>query len=200
MPRTILIWFWLCNYSDWLTNHFQLCSNCDCSVYFFTLLSGSMRILDVVDVTTQKDLTMTVKEWVRYYENPERERLLNVISLEFSHTKLENYVDQPDVVSWSQNICHVLAEYHLLRQVGVLRYSFQSIENIHQYLWSDCKGYNYGWGLLMVEEVQSLKLGLGQAAMSVKCQQLHFLSLGILGWVASPLPHCMIFPQTVHSQ
>jgi len=58
-----------------------------------------MRILDVVDVTTQKDLTMTVKEWVRYYENPERERLLNVISLEFSHTKLENYVDQPDVVS-----------------------------------------------------------------------------------------------------
>jgi len=59
---------------------------------------GSSRILDVMDVTTQRDLEMTVKDWVRYYENPVRKRLLNVISLEFSHTQLENYVDQPEVV------------------------------------------------------------------------------------------------------
>lgn len=42
---------------------------------------------------------MTVKDWVHYYENEERDRLLNVISLEFSHTRLEDYVDQPEVVS-----------------------------------------------------------------------------------------------------
>lgn len=56
-------------------------------------------MVDVMDVTTQKDLELTMKEWVAYYENPKRDRLLNVISLEFSHTKLENYVDQPAVVS-----------------------------------------------------------------------------------------------------
>lgn len=61
---------------------------------------GSFRLLDVVDVTTQQDLVMTVKDWVRYYENTERDRLLNVISLEFSHTRLEDYVDQPEVVSF----------------------------------------------------------------------------------------------------
>ena len=61
--------------------------------------SGSRRVLDVVDVTTQRGVEMTMKEWVKYYENPERERLLNVISLEFSHTKLENYVECPQVVS-----------------------------------------------------------------------------------------------------
>ena len=62
---------------------------------------GSRRNLDVMDVTTQKALEMTMKEWVHYYENTERERLLNVISLEFSHTRLENYVDSPTLVSTS---------------------------------------------------------------------------------------------------
>jgi len=53
-----------------------------------------------MDVNTQKGLEMTVKEWVRYYEDVEehKHRLLNVISLEFSHTRLEDYVDQPQVV------------------------------------------------------------------------------------------------------
>ena len=60
--------------------------------------SGSKRILDVMDVNTQKNEDMTMKEWQKYYEDPNKERLLNVISLEFSHTKLENYVQSPELV------------------------------------------------------------------------------------------------------
>ena len=61
---------------------------------------GSRRIIDVMDVMTQKGETMSMKEYVQYYEDIDnRERLLNVISLEFSCTKLENYVEQPKVVS-----------------------------------------------------------------------------------------------------
>ena len=56
-------------------------------------------MLDVMDVNTQKGLEMTMKEWTKYYENTDRDRLLNVISLEFSHTKLENYVESPNLVS-----------------------------------------------------------------------------------------------------
>ncbi|XP_015117813.1 jmjC domain-containing histone demethylation protein 1 [Diachasma alloeum] len=59
---------------------------------------GSKRLLDVMDVTTQKNEDMTMKEWQRYYEDPNKARLLNVISLEFSHTKLENYVQSPTLV------------------------------------------------------------------------------------------------------
>ena len=60
---------------------------------------GSKRVVDVVDVNTQKGLTMTMKDWCEYYQNSgKRDRLLNVISLEFSHTKLENYVEAPNVV------------------------------------------------------------------------------------------------------
>lgn len=60
---------------------------------------GPRRILDVMDVQTQLAETMSMKQWVAYYNSPEpREKLLNVISLEFSHTKLEQYVDSPRIV------------------------------------------------------------------------------------------------------
>lgn len=68
---------------------------------------GSRRQLDVMDVNTQKAMEMTMKEWTRYYTAEERDRLLNVISLEFSHTRLENYVEQPEVVrqmDWVDNV------------------------------------------------------------------------------------------------
>ncbi|XP_028172914.1 jmjC domain-containing histone demethylation protein 1 [Ostrinia furnacalis] len=59
---------------------------------------GSRRLLDVMDVNTQKNIEMTMKDWQRYYDDPNKERLLNVISLEFSHTRLENYVQAPRIV------------------------------------------------------------------------------------------------------
>uniref|UniRef100_A0A1I8NZB6 [histone H3]-dimethyl-L-lysine(36) demethylase n=1 Tax=Stomoxys calcitrans TaxID=35570 RepID=A0A1I8NZB6_STOCA len=62
------------------------------------LCVGSRRILDVMDVNTQKNLQMTMKEWQQYYDNPQKDRLLNVISLEFSHTRLDNFIQSPEVV------------------------------------------------------------------------------------------------------
>uniref|UniRef100_A0A182J721 [histone H3]-dimethyl-L-lysine(36) demethylase n=1 Tax=Anopheles atroparvus TaxID=41427 RepID=A0A182J721_ANOAO len=59
---------------------------------------GSRRVLDVMDVNTQKNVEMTMKEWEKYYEDPVKKKLLNVISLEFSHTRLENYVQSPAIV------------------------------------------------------------------------------------------------------
>ncbi|XP_055707188.1 jmjC domain-containing histone demethylation protein 1 [Phlebotomus papatasi] len=59
---------------------------------------GSKRVLDVMDVNTQKNLEMTMKEWQQYYEDQDKTRLLNVISLEFSHTKLDNYIQSPELV------------------------------------------------------------------------------------------------------
>lgn len=57
-------------------------------------------MLDVMDVSTQKGTEMSMVQWTRYYETPpsQRERLYNVISLEFSHTKLESFVNRPSTV------------------------------------------------------------------------------------------------------
>lgn len=62
------------------------------------LCVGSRRILDVMDVNTQKNLQMTMKEWQQYYDNPQKDRLLNVISLEFSHTRLDSFIQSPEIV------------------------------------------------------------------------------------------------------
>uniref|UniRef100_UPI0035901C94 lysine-specific demethylase 2B-like isoform X2 n=1 Tax=Myxine glutinosa TaxID=7769 RepID=UPI0035901C94 len=61
---------------------------------------GSRRVVDVMDVMTQKGIEMTMSQWARYYNTPEKERekLYNVISLEFSHTRLEGLVQRPAVV------------------------------------------------------------------------------------------------------
>lgn len=57
-------------------------------------------MIDVMDVSTQKGTEMSMAQWTRYYETPPtlREKLYNVISLEFSHTKLENLVQRPATV------------------------------------------------------------------------------------------------------
>lgn len=39
-----------------------------------------------------------MKDWCDYYTKTNRQELLNVISLEFSHTKLEQFVDSPAIV------------------------------------------------------------------------------------------------------
>ncbi|XP_078410325.1 lysine (K)-specific demethylase 2Bb isoform X15 [Cetorhinus maximus] len=81
----------------------------DFSVRDVKLFVGSRRIVDVMDVSTQKGIEMSMSQWVKYYETPEmeREKLYNVISLEFSHTKLENLVKRPnvvDLVDWVDNM------------------------------------------------------------------------------------------------
>ncbi|XP_042314779.1 lysine-specific demethylase 2A [Sceloporus undulatus] len=81
----------------------------DFSVNDVRLYVGSRRMVDVMDVNTQRDIEMTMTQWARYYETPEEERkkLYNVISLEFSHTRLENLVQRPntvDLIDWVDNM------------------------------------------------------------------------------------------------
>uniref|UniRef100_A0AAQ4NXT8 [histone H3]-dimethyl-L-lysine(36) demethylase n=1 Tax=Gasterosteus aculeatus aculeatus TaxID=481459 RepID=A0AAQ4NXT8_GASAC len=72
-------------------------------------LGINRRMIDVMDVSTQKGTEMSMAQWTRYYETPPtlREKLYNVISLEFSHTKLENLVQRPatvDLIDWVDNM------------------------------------------------------------------------------------------------
>ena len=70
-------------------------------------------MLDVMDCATQQASQMTMKDWEEYYfkekegDSGERKRVLNVISLEFSSTKLDAMVEGPKVVrqiDWTDNI------------------------------------------------------------------------------------------------
>nr|XP_001339797.3 lysine-specific demethylase 2A isoform X1 [Danio rerio] len=81
----------------------------DFSVSDVKLFVGSRRMIDVMDAATQKGIEMSMGQWRRYYETPasQREKLYNVISLEFSHTKLEHLVKRPtsvDMIDWVDNM------------------------------------------------------------------------------------------------
>ncbi|KAG8320788.1 Lsd1/2 complex PHD finger containing protein Phf2 [Homalodisca vitripennis] len=58
-------------------------------------LVGSDREVDVIDVARQADIRMRVCDFVNYFNNPMRQRVLNLISLEFSTTKLSELVEAP---------------------------------------------------------------------------------------------------------
>uniref|UniRef100_A0AAY4CYZ4 Uncharacterized protein n=1 Tax=Denticeps clupeoides TaxID=299321 RepID=A0AAY4CYZ4_9TELE len=67
---------------------------------------GGSKVIDVIDVARQADSKMKLGEFVKYYYKPERPKVLNVISLEFSDTKMANLVVVPDVaqkMSWVEN-------------------------------------------------------------------------------------------------
>ncbi|XP_024233073.2 lysine-specific demethylase 7B [Oncorhynchus tshawytscha] len=67
---------------------------------------GGDKVIDVIDVARQADSKMKLKEFIKYYYNPHRPKVLNVISLEFSDTRMADQVVVPDVaqnMSWVEN-------------------------------------------------------------------------------------------------
>jgi len=71
-------------------------------------LVGGKRILEVMNTATQSNAEMTLKDWEEWWTAPDRDATkLNVISLEFSGTKLDKEVVAPRVVrqiDWVDNV------------------------------------------------------------------------------------------------
>ncbi|XP_001367949.2 lysine-specific demethylase 7A [Monodelphis domestica] len=67
---------------------------------------GGDKVIDVIDVARQADSKMKLHNYVKYFMNPNRPKVLNVISLEFSDTKMSELVEVPDIarkLSWVEN-------------------------------------------------------------------------------------------------
>ncbi|XP_048405406.1 lysine-specific demethylase 7B-like [Stegostoma tigrinum] len=67
---------------------------------------GGEKVIDVIDVARQADCKMKLQEFVEYYTALHRTKVLNVISLEFSDTKMSELVKVPEIVqklSWVEN-------------------------------------------------------------------------------------------------
>uniref|UniRef100_A0A8C8SX69 Histone lysine demethylase PHF8 n=1 Tax=Pelusios castaneus TaxID=367368 RepID=A0A8C8SX69_9SAUR len=68
---------------------------------------GSDKEIDVIDVTRQADCKMRLGDFVAYFCASRRDKVLNVISLEFSESRLSNLVETPKIVrklSWVENL------------------------------------------------------------------------------------------------
>lgn len=64
----------------------------------------------MIDVTCQANFKMKLCEFVKYYYGLKKRKILNIINLEFSHTRLCILVETPKIVcklSWAENISPV---------------------------------------------------------------------------------------------
>ncbi|XP_041047845.1 lysine-specific demethylase phf2 isoform X1 [Carcharodon carcharias] len=114
---------------------------------------GPDRVIDVVDVTKQKTCKLTIKEFVDYYYSANRKRVLNVINLEFSDTKMSSLVEAPEVVkklSWVDNLWH---DDSLFDKPKVTKYCQIGVKDSYTDFHIDSGGSSVWYHLLRGEKI-----------------------------------------------
>lgn len=119
-----------------------------------------------MDVNTQKNVSMTMKEWQEYYDSTDKDKqLLNVISLEFSHTKLDNYIHSPLIVRlidwvdvvWPRQLKDAQVEgtndLHEMMYPKVQKYCLMSVKNCYTDFHIDFGGTSVWYHILKGSKV-----------------------------------------------
>ncbi|XP_043829648.1 histone lysine demethylase PHF8 isoform X2 [Dromiciops gliroides] len=114
---------------------------------------GSDKEIDVIDVTRQADCKMKLGDFVRYYCSGKREKVLNVISLEFSDTRLSNLVETPKIVrklSWVENLW---PEESVFERPSVQKYCLMGVRDSYTDFHIDFGGTSVWYHVLRGEKV-----------------------------------------------
>ncbi|KAE8583274.1 hypothetical protein XENTR_v10020473 [Xenopus tropicalis] len=114
---------------------------------------GPEKEIDVIDVTRQADLKMKLKDFVKYYNSPKREKVLNVISLEFSETRLTNLVETPKIVrklSWVENLW---PEQSVFERPNVQKYCLMGVKDSYTDFHIDFGGTSVWYHVLKGEKI-----------------------------------------------
>ncbi|KAG5282168.1 hypothetical protein AALO_G00052960 [Alosa alosa] len=114
---------------------------------------GGDKEIDVIDVCRQADLKMRLGDFVEYYNSPNRDRVLNVISLEFSETKLSNLVETPKIVrklSWVENLW---PEESVFERPNVQKYCLMGVKDSYTDFHIDFGGTSVWYHVLRGEKI-----------------------------------------------
>lgn len=114
---------------------------------------GSDKEIDVIDVTRQADCKMKLGDFVKYYYSGKREKILNVISLEFSDTRLSNLVETPKIVrklSWVENLW---PEDCVFERPNVQKYCLMSVRDSYTDFHIDFGGTSVWYHVLKGEKI-----------------------------------------------
>uniref|UniRef100_A0A3P8RKK1 PHD finger protein 8 n=1 Tax=Amphiprion percula TaxID=161767 RepID=A0A3P8RKK1_AMPPE len=114
---------------------------------------GSDKEIDVIDVSRQCDLKMRLGDFVEYYNSPNRDRVLNVISLEFSETRLSNLVETPKIVrklSWVENLW---PEESVFERPNVQKYCLMGVKDSYTDFHIDFGGTSVWYHVLRGEKI-----------------------------------------------
>uniref|UniRef100_A0A8C2WPF2 PHD finger protein 8 n=1 Tax=Cyclopterus lumpus TaxID=8103 RepID=A0A8C2WPF2_CYCLU len=114
---------------------------------------GSDKQIDVIDVSRQCDLKMRLGDFVEYYNSPNRDKVLNVISLEFSETRLSNLVETPKIVrklSWVENLW---PEESVFERPNVQKYCLMGVKDSYTDFHIDFGGTSVWYHVLRGEKI-----------------------------------------------
>ncbi|TRY92600.1 hypothetical protein DNTS_029260, partial [Danionella cerebrum] len=114
---------------------------------------GPDVLVDVVDVTKQTDSKMKLKEFVDFYYSTNRKKVLNVINLEFSDTRMDNIVDSPEIVhklSWVENYW---PDDALLGKPKVSKYCLICVKDSYTDFHIECGGASVWYHVLKGEKI-----------------------------------------------
>ncbi|XP_041503340.1 histone lysine demethylase PHF8 isoform X3 [Microtus oregoni] len=114
---------------------------------------GSDKEIDVIDVARQADCKMKLGDFVKYYYSGKREKVLNVISLEFSDTRLSNLVETPKIVrklSWVENLW---PEESVFERPNVQKYCLISVRDSYTDFHIDFGGTSVWYHVLKGEKI-----------------------------------------------
>uniref|UniRef100_A0A671XP12 PHD finger protein 8 n=1 Tax=Sparus aurata TaxID=8175 RepID=A0A671XP12_SPAAU len=114
---------------------------------------GADKEIDVIDVSRQCDLKMRLGDFVEYYNSPNRDRVLNVISLEFSETRLSNLVETPKIVrklSWVENLW---PEESVFERPNVQKYCLMGVKDSYTDFHIDFGGTSVWYHVLRGEKI-----------------------------------------------
>ncbi|XP_054880313.1 lysine-specific demethylase phf2 isoform X2 [Poeciliopsis prolifica] len=109
--------------------------------------------VDVVDVTKQTDSQMKLKEFVDYYYSTNRKKVLNVINLEFSDTRMSSVVESPQIVrrlSWVENYW---PDDALLGKPKVTKYCLICVKDSYTDFHIECGGASVWYHVLKGEKI-----------------------------------------------
>uniref|UniRef100_A0A3P9QE47 PHD finger protein 8 n=1 Tax=Poecilia reticulata TaxID=8081 RepID=A0A3P9QE47_POERE len=114
---------------------------------------GADKEIDVIDVSRQCDLKMRLGDFVEYYNSTNRDRVLNVISLEFSETRLSNLVETPKIVrklSWVENLW---PEESVFERPNVQKYCLMGVKDSYTDFHIDFGGTSVWYHVLRGEKI-----------------------------------------------
>ncbi|KAM4581713.1 lysine-specific demethylase phf2 isoform 1-T1 [Fundulus diaphanus] len=109
--------------------------------------------VDVMDVTKQTDSQMKLKEFVDYYYSTNRKKVLNVINLEFSDTRMSSIVESPQIVrqlSWVENYW---PDDALLGKPKVTKYCLICVKDSYTDFHIECGGASVWYHVLKGEKI-----------------------------------------------
>ncbi|KAM9325897.1 lysine-specific demethylase PHF2 [Gastrophryne carolinensis] len=114
---------------------------------------GPERVVDVTDVTKQKDCKMKLKEFVDYYYSTNRKRVLNVTNLEFSDTRMSGFVEPPEIVKKLSWVDQHWPDDALLAKPKVTRYCLICVKDSYTDFHIDSGGASAWYHVLKGEKI-----------------------------------------------